>query len=317
MATTVRWQAEPIYHLHLRKTAGSALSRFLAPGYLPHQRLRLLNFQELALFAQRDLVNFRFYACHFGPGMVDLVNRPDVPVITVLRDPVERLISSVIFQLHIVAAEPGSATPAYREAVAALRRSTLYHQVETLGTELFRNGQVQELGTHCDMRPYLADGAFTRAHGQALAPDIHAVIHRQADVGVMMTAAHATLARMAMVGLTERFAETLELVAALAGRPPPAVPPVVNLGALKDDVALYFYRATCPPAVIELAEALTVADRELYAHAQTLFAEQLARHRANPHRTYSIMPRILLAARPILRAVRAGGRRSPPKTAPL
>jgi hypothetical protein len=316
MATKVRWQAQPVYHLHLRKTAGSSLSQFLAPCYLRGQRLRLLAFHELAAVSLRELANYRYYACHFGPGLLDLVNRPDAPVVTVLRDPVERLISSVLYLLNRIETGVDLATPAYLDKMAALRRSTLLHQVEVLGTELFQNGLVQELGTSVDVRPFLADGAYTRTHGPPSAPFTDSVIFQRTELTAMATVAHATLARMAVVGITERFADTLAVVAELVGVPAPDAVPTVNLGEGRGKVDVFHYRSTCPPEVIELAESLTVADRELYAHAEMLFAEQLARHRANPQRTYSVMPRVLQAARPLLRAVRATGRRSPPKNAP-
>ncbi len=314
MATNVRWQAQPVYHLHLRKTAGSSLSQFLAPCYLRGQRLRLLTFHDLAAVSLRELANFRYYACHFGPGLLDLVNRPDAPVVTVLRDPVERLISSVLYLLNRIETGVDLATPAYLDKMAALRRSTLLHQVEVLGTELFENGLVQELGTCVDVRPFLADGAYTRAHGPPSAPFTDSVIFQRTELTAMATFAHATLARMAVVGITERFAETLAVVAALVGVPAPDAVPMVNLGEGRGKADAFHYRSTCPPEVIELAESLTVADRELYAHAEMLFGEQLARHQANPQRTYSVMPRVLQAARPLLQAVRAAGRRTPPQT---
>ena len=309
MATHVHWQAQPVYHLHLRKTAGSSLSGFLAPCYLRSQRLRLLDFRSLSAVSLGDLANFRYYACHFGPGLLDLVNRPDAPVVTVLRDPVERLISSVLHLLNRTDTGTDLATPAYLEKVAALRRSTLLHQVEVLGTELFQNGMVQELGTCVDVRPFLADGEYTKTHGQAIAPFTDSVIFQRTELTAMATFAHATLARMAVVGITERFAETLAVVAALVGVPAPEAVPMVNLGEGRGKVDAFHYRSTCPPEVIELAESLTVADRELYAHAEMLFAEQLARHRANPQRTYSVMPRVMQAVRPIWQGVRAGRRR--------
>ncbi len=99
-----------------------------------------------------------------------------------------------------------------------------------------------------------------------------------------------------MVGITERFDQSLELFADLLGVPAPAAAPAVNVGPKKAGLAVRGYRSTLPPAVIEQVEALTVYDRELYAHALELFEQQYARYKAHPRRMYSIMPRLRVQA---------------------
>ncbi len=90
------------------------------------------------------------------------------------------------------------------------------------------------------------------------------------------------LERMAVVGVTEHFHESLELVADLLGVAPPDALPAVNIGPKKVGVAVGGYRATMSPSVIEQVEALTTYDRELYACALDLFNQQYARYKAAP-----------------------------------
>lgn len=94
----IRLEPPPVYFMHVPKTAGTALGSWLRAGYRAQDYIDLDIPQVLACPPER-LSRIRCYhSWHHGRGMYDWLGRPDLPVVTVLRDPIERTVSH--FEQH-------------------------------------------------------------------------------------------------------------------------------------------------------------------------------------------------------------------------
>lgn len=126
------------------------------------------------------------------------------------------------------------------------------------------------------------------------------------DMKLVLENAQQWLSEMAVVGLTERYAESVMLTCELLGIAPPPVPPRANVNPQRTSAAMR-YRDQLDADVLTRLEELNCYDLELYALAQDRFAQQWSAYQARPRRTYSIAPRlrhIALVVRPAFRPVK-------------
>jgi hypothetical protein len=299
----IRFEPPPLYFMHIPKTAGLSLSALLRSAYRGRDVISLVlpkTFQQVSL---ADLKRYRCYLCHFGPGLFELVGRPNLPCITMLREPLERAVSAILYEQQSIKRNSPHLTPAYLELMQSHADADLCQWLEVKELRDFiSNSQTRHLGILYDYRPYLKDGAIGSS-GQLLQGPLRAeALTESQDMVRIAAMARQRLESMAVVGLTERFSESVELICDVIGIRPPARLPAKNIGPRKTSVKMHSYRATTPPDVIERIEAATAYDHELYAHACELFEQQLARYRARPRRTYSIAPRLRMEVVEPLRA---------------
>jgi hypothetical protein len=85
-----------LYLWHLPKTGGSSLREMLRPHFEEHEFCGALTMSELYRMSNYRLRTFRVITGHFGPTLPQLL--PEVPLITatVLRDPVEMIVSHYV-----------------------------------------------------------------------------------------------------------------------------------------------------------------------------------------------------------------------------
>jgi phage terminase small subunit len=105
---------------------------------------------------------------------------------------------------------------------------------------------------------------------------------------------------MSIVGLTERYTESVILMAELLGLPAPDRLPNANVNPQRTTFAMR-YRDQLDADIVTQLEELDRWDLELYAQATEIFAAQWARYQARPQRTYSIAAHV----RPVLQPVKA------------
>jgi hypothetical protein len=117
---------------------------------------------------------------------------------------------------------------------------------------------------------------------------------------------------MAVVGLTERYAESMRLIADRFGLLIPTDLPRANLNPQRTSPAMR-YQDQLGPDVVARLEELNRYDLELYAHARELFEQQWARYQAQPRRTYSIAAQMRSRLQPVKAAVKRVVRRRPPQ----
>ncbi|MEX2217652.1 MAG: sulfotransferase family 2 domain-containing protein [Phycisphaerales bacterium] len=240
----------PLVFLHIPKAAGTTLQSFIMQHY--RKGVRAYRFtgsrEQLEKFrtmpqAQRD--SFDLLLGHVNYGIHELVSAP-ATYLTMLRDPVERIISHYYFIL----AHPEH----YLHTYVAGRGYTL-HEYATAG--LNQEGD--------------------NNHVRWLTPRLHTEVPLGQVTRGMLEEAKWNLANgVSVFGLAERFTDSLRCFAAAFGWDP--VPPRKRLNVNRarpkqDQVA---------PETIEAIRDSNRYDVELHEYAKALFEEQMVRLSVRP-----------------------------------
>jgi hypothetical protein len=219
--------------------------------------------------------------------------KTNLQIITMLRDPVEQVVSHIYFiRKRLVTLPPERFDPAYLATMHPLHGADLATWLAHPASTFFDNFQTRSLGGLLDLAPWFKTGAYGQLRQTTPFPLLPTALIDDRDLPYLFQRACQQLDRMAIVGITEHFAESLALISALVGAPPPSQVPVANLGSEKSEVHINGYRQQIPPHLVAAIEARNGYDLELYRYGCTLFAEQLARLQAKPTRTYSLAPRL-------------------------
>ena len=298
---TLRFEPPPVYFMHVPKTAGSSLRKVLFSAYAPQQRLGA-DTMQLHKIDSTSLDGFRCIASHLGPGLLPFIQQRAFACVTLLRDPVEQHISSIFHRQTRLKQHPEIFQPAYLEQMQPLLKDDLRTWLDTPGTYTSGNGQTRFFGTVKALQPYFKDGKIGRKGQPLLQPVVLPNLSDNSDIEQVAARARRLLESMAVVGITERFTESVHLICDLLGIPVPTHLPRVNIGVQKRTIQNTSYRAQTPPDLIERIEAANQADLALYAYACELFEAQLARYQARPRRTISIAPRLRMPMQPIRQA---------------
>ena len=304
---TICYEPPPTYFVHVPKTGGISLGTFLEANFRHADYVRL-NPPRLAQLAPADLKHFRCYhAMHQGRTLLEMTGRTDLTCITVVRDPVERSVSQLLYLQRTIAKIPETFTAAYVAQVAPIMHAELS---ECLGHEAFLqacNSQIRTLGILEDYTPFFKGSVDAASGRTVLRPYDPPPLMDTSDRNLLLDNARRWLNEMAVVGMTEYYAESLLLVCDALGIPPPANLPRHNVNPQRSDLTSR-YRTQLAPEVVGQIEALTAHDQQLYGHAHELFMQQWTRYQAHPQRTYSIAPRLRQGAvrlnRPIKRVKR-------------
>jgi hypothetical protein len=237
-------------HIHIPKTAGSALRRVLSKEYGERYR------KAPNTFTHADVAEERLRARAAGEGGepplalaghivfgLRAVLPPDSRFVTVLRDPVERTLSHYAY---LVAPRDPVERPH-----GLLDRATPYRPELSLAEAL-------------DDRRYLPDNLQTRMIVCRRSP------FEELPADALEQAKEHLRSRFAFVGVTERFDEFASLLArAFAWAP--RVPPRKKVGGPRPA------RESLSPDELHALEGHDALDLELYALASELQAEALAR----------------------------------------
>jgi len=227
----------PLFHLHVPKCGGTSVDTLVLSAFRPGEVWRL----ELPIGCREwNPAPLRF-PCYSGHVPYHLLTRlpPKAAVFTFLRDPIDRAMSAYYFYRQF-----GRDGLLAQKVMAGLERVCDLPLAEFLRAEpevaaaYFGNVQTLML---CPTRP---DGPLTRDH---------------------LTAATRTLERLAFVGLTERFAESVVALCRRFGWPAPDTPPRVNVTPDRPGLA-----ELDPDTRAALAE-WTALDAELYRRGAALF----------------------------------------------
>lgn len=289
----------PVFFMHVPKTGGVSLRHWLRASYGRRGYMNL-DVPVLGQYAASDLKQFRWYhSAHHCRSMFDLVGRTDLPVITMLRDPVERTASEFYYHQRALAMVPEKFGEDYLRVACPNWRGELQECIER--DHVARKlccVQTHCLGARADYTVFLKHGAEWQPDRPFLRPYNIPYQTDPEDFGRLLTNAHAWLVEMAVVGLTERYAESVLLISDLLGIPVPTDLPRVNVNPQRTGPAMR-YRDQLAPDVVARLEELNRYDLELYAHATELFEQQWARYQARPRRTYSIAAHLRPRLQPI------------------
>lgn len=288
----IRWQLPPLYFMHIHKTAGSALRDWLTTVYGRAQMGRV-HLRALYETDPDQLGHYRCWQSHCGPSLLPYLPEQNLQIITMLRDPVEQMVSHIYFiRKRLVTLPPERFDPTYLAAMRPLHGADLATWLEHPTSIFFDNFQTRSLGGLLDLAPWFKTGAYGQLRQTTPFPLLPTALTDDRDMDQLFQRACQQLDRMAIVGITEYFAESLALISALIGVLPPNQVLVANLGSEKSEVHINGYRRQIPSHLVEAIEARNGYDLELYRYGCSLFAEQLARQQAQPTRIYSIAPRL-------------------------
>lgn len=287
--------------MHIPKTAGTSLRALIAAAYAPTAVLDV-RLNALHEIAAKDLPHYRCFMAHAGPNLLPFIPAHSA-VITLVRDPIERAISVIYFHQSRLMHQPEIFAPAYRARMQPWLQADLRTWLDAI--PISNNPQTRLLGSRWNLRPYFNDGEIGRSGEFLLEPLHFHTLNNDEDMGQIAERAHQQLAQMAVVGITECFAESMGLICNLLGMPLPKQIPEKNIGMKKGRVQAKGYRAQTAPDLLERIAAENQYDQALYAHASELFAAQLARQRANPARTISLAAYYRTTRRQVKKTVRA------------
>jgi hypothetical protein len=294
------FEPPPLYFMHVPKTGGVALRQWLRCAY--RRGYFDLDLPQLTKLTDRSVQDFRCYhAWHHGRSMFDWLGRSDLVVFTLLRDPIERVVSAFKFRQRRLVEAPTYFKQEYLALMRPIQSSRIEECLDhELITHMLSNGQVRLLGIREDYATFLTDLRQNRQDDALLQPYAVSSLIDCDNLPLLYTNARSWLDEMAVVGLTERYAESLLMIGDLLGIPVPTDQPRANVNPERTDATLRYQDQLAPDVVARLEE-LNRYDLDLYTHATELFEQQWARYQARPRRTYSIAAHL----RPRLQPVKA------------
>ena len=284
----IRLEPPPVYFMHVPKTAGTALGSWLRAGYRAQDYIDLDIPQVLACPPER-LSRIRCYhSWHHGRGMYDWLGRPDLPVVTVLRDPIERTVSHFEQHRRHLERHPELFHESYLASMAGL----LGGGIEACD-DLARVAPTQAgiLGNRRDYRTFFEKARASGSEAALRRPFGIRPIPWPAGDREAFEAGCAWLREMPVVGLTERFGESVLLIADLLGIPPPAASPRANVNPRRPSSRGRYADEMTPKAMSRVREHCRF-DLELYGIATEMFERQWAAYRARPRRVFSLGPHL-------------------------
>lgn len=306
MATRLHFEAPPIYFMHLPRTGGTALGKWLRAAYGGGSYVDLKAETLPEIHATRLRRFSCYHSWHLGRGMFHWLARPDLTCFTLLRQPVERTVSDIYGIQRAARNHAHRFTTTCLAELQPWLHATADDCVRSgVMDNLLMNAQSRILGSIRDYSVLLQaphDAAQPRQPLNAVSWFDFPWLEQAATTS---EAAHygraaAWLKEMAVVGLTERHTESLLLISDLFGIPAPADLPRINANPWRADPAMQYRDQLAPDASARLEE-LNACDLQLYAYATELFEQQWARYQARPRRMYSIAAHV----RPLLRPVKA------------
>ncbi|MBQ27452.1 MAG: hypothetical protein CMH81_04840 [Nitrospiraceae bacterium] len=254
------------YFLHIPKTAGTSLRSVIEEQFSKDHIAPFSYMHELADIVKRDkneLANYSLFAGHLGHTLIALL--PQVPrVITMIREPVSRTISRFKNLMR----------NRVRKSVGHERFLDPNVTIEDFLSfpptrRLITNFQVRNLAIDFDLtQTYYDDDGKEILPKQA---KLLSYTTTNMSDDELLEKAKQRLASFEFVGITDRFAESMELLLATFGWT--TTMDVPHLNALRDPALT---EETLSHETIAQIESYTSLDSELYRFATALFEQRYA-----------------------------------------
>jgi hypothetical protein len=240
---------------HIPKTAGTSLRHIIQSQFQPHQVFEFYHLKTAPPKVRKGIEKYnnltvnqkkaiKFVSGHVGFGLHEFLLRP-CTYITVLRDPVERVVSYYYFLL--------------RNQNNLVKNKSLEEFIQTFE------------GVHNSMTCYLS-GLTLKAQLQDPSIDLS---YQQFAQETLELAKANLKQHFQVVGLVERFDETCILLRKILGW---------NFASfyIKKNVAKHKnLTADLPQETLELIQKFNELDIQLYAYAEEIFAEMINQYGTN------------------------------------
>ena len=243
-----------LHFLHIHKTAGTSLKRQLFQN-LPADIMCPCDFEwQVRQLDPAELKRFAIFCGHISAAALPFA-ASELTQITMLREPRVRLLSALAFWKAIA---PHNLNNAFFRAVAPLSLLEFLRDDSPIIRRATWNVQARLLagghfGPSNDLR--------TNVYG----PDV--------DADQLVERAEIGLQSFALVGISERYAESLGLARDLLGLPGPRTPEAHNISGRSPEVYL---RVMDDPDVAAALNERTEIDSAIYAAALRRLDRQLA-----------------------------------------
>lgn len=243
---------ESLIFIHIGKTAGTTLRAILQDIYSEDETYLLYpgepgynDFNDFLALSEEQKEGIKLFCGHIAYGLHRRLSGPTT-YITVLRDPVERTISNY-YEVKKVLKQQQKNTPLYGD----------FHKAARMDLEEFISSGIMSYLTHNHQVQMVAN---SRPMGQCSVADL-------------ARAKENLISSFSVVGLTERFDETIVLLRKRFGWS--------IRGYANKNVAQQRSRAEdLPESTLELIREHNRLDMELYRFAEELFEQQLAKQDA-------------------------------------
>lgn len=254
----------PLYFLHIHKTAGSTFTDILNRQFAPETICPAQQWHQLFAMPLPELGQYQLFRGHFHYCFHTLLPTPPL-FMTFLRHPVERSISRY---LHL--------RRDYRHYLYPIAHSMSLRQFlhHPLTRAQVHNLQVRHLAFDFDIRA-IADPLMPLTDKMEMEAAVNQLLSDLPDDS-LLDLARERLNSFAFVGITERFQESL---AVLAHRMNWAqIDSFVNLNVSQERMT----RDNLEPDLLEEIFKLNEADLELYQFGLTLLEQRIQKLMAAP-----------------------------------
>jgi hypothetical protein len=249
-----------LFYIHLPKTGGTSLRHALAQHFAP-DRICPIQWNKLHQLSVAELGHFDFFQGHFDYSALRFIPRDDIKVISMLREPRERLIS---------------AWRSLRAAPLPLAPDTEPNLAQQLSIEEFyEHSGIRAIS---DFHNYylMVFGFVPSWIGQPYPAGLS-----RADRAARMETAKRHIQGLTAFGLTERFDQSVQLIYRSLGAEPPASVAALNV---TDEKPAYnplfrkFEAVSVTPRLQAALDELVEFDEELYRFAVEDFERRCAQH---------------------------------------
>lgn len=265
--------------------------RVFTDAYPYWKQCRFFANWHLTGLTRRNLSRLTCFYGHWGAGFLELLPS-DTACMTLLRDPVEQLISWFEYMRRTIHNFDSVYGPELRHWKPVLEGDLESALRSPFLLAYMSNMQTKFLGVRFDFSPWLGKGQDGIA-------DLRSAYHRAfqtADLDLAYNRAEDLLERMQVVGISERLSETANLTCDFVGIPRPGRTPRENIGPTRSTVGNAYHQSRVSPVLLDRLEQITRYDRQLHRLATTLLEERLAKQTAEPRPPLGLPPLLNLTA---------------------
>jgi hypothetical protein len=195
----------PVFFLHISKTAGTSLRQYISSHFDPDETFPFYLLGEIQHATPPVRRNFAYYEGHFSYDFMRWVHGADLNTLTMLREPMEQVLSLYSF-LPTASARVPSLIPDEDNEIERMRTMSVDEYFRRTKDDVpffFTNMQTQYIASK---RIFAHAPWISEAFEKALPP------YRPEELEPDLAEAKRRLSRFAFVGLTERFRDSIALL---------------------------------------------------------------------------------------------------------